>query len=62
MPLKNSNHVITSHGHPKNDINIWSVNRLKRVAKLKGHSERVLFTEESPLGDSFITASPDETL
>ena len=57
-----TNDVITSHGIPNNEINIWRTKGLKKVGSLVGHSDRVLYTALSPCGSNLLTGSPDETL
>lgn len=57
-----TNDVITSHGIPDNEVNIWRAKGLKKVGSLIGHTERVLYTALSPCGSSLLTGSPDETL
>lgn len=57
-----TNDIITSHGAPGNEINIWRTKGLKKVGSLMGHSDRVLYTALSPCGTSLLTGSSDETL
>lgn len=42
IAAKNTNDIFTGHGHPNNQLGIWRVKNLKRVAQIKQHSERVL--------------------
>lgn len=59
---KHTNDIYTGHGHPSNSINVWRVKGLKKVVSLKEHSKRVLYLEQSPSGERFLSASPDETM
>lgn len=54
--------IISGHGYPENNINIWSIDKLKKVNKLKGHSQWVLFMCLSPCGRFLASATGDETL
>lgn len=59
---KHTNDLITAHGHPYNEINIWRANGLKKVGSLRGHNERVLYLNLSPCATTLVSCSGDETL
>lgn len=59
---KSVNELISTHGYSQNQIEIWRVADMDRVATLRGHSERVLYLDMSPNGEDIVTASGDETL
>ena len=59
---KHTNDLITAHGYPNNEINIWRANGLKRVGSLFGHTERVLYLNLSPCATNLVSCSGDETM
>uniref|UniRef100_A0A4X2K6L2 CDC20/Fizzy WD40 domain-containing protein n=1 Tax=Vombatus ursinus TaxID=29139 RepID=A0A4X2K6L2_VOMUR len=59
---KHSNELISTHGHSENQIAIWKYPSLTQVAKLTGHTYRVLYLTMSPDGQVIATGAADETL
>ena len=59
---KHTNDLMTAHGFPNNEINIWRVNGLKKVGSLLGHTERVLYLHLSSCGSDLISCAGDESL
>lgn len=59
---KSMNELVSTHGFSQNQIEVWKVPDMERVATLKGHTERVLYLDMSPNGEDIVTASADETL
>lgn len=59
---KSLNELVSTHGFSQNQIEVWKVPGMERVATLKGHTERVLYLDMSPNGEDIVTASADETL
>lgn len=61
---KHSSEIVTTHGYSQNQILVWKYPSLTQIAKLTGHSERVLYLAISPDGESIVTGSgnSDETL
>ena len=54
--------LLSSHGHPHNQLTIWSYPSLSRLASLRGHEARVLQLVLSPDGQTVASAGADETL
>eukprot|EP01059_Diplonema_ambulator_P035441 TRINITY_DN8336_c0_g1_i1.p1 TRINITY_DN8336_c0_g1~~TRINITY_DN8336_c0_g1_i1.p1 ORF type:complete len:494 (+),score=95.38 TRINITY_DN8336_c0_g1_i1:99-1580(+) len=60
-----ANELATSHGHPSDSLRIWGVekgDKLKEIADIKGHNERILHMSLSPDGQTAVTCSADETI
>ncbi|XP_046843416.1 fizzy-related protein homolog [Xenia sp. Carnegie-2017] len=59
---KHSNELVSTHGYSQNQILVWKYPSLMQVAKLTGHSYRVLYLAVSPDGEAIVTGAGDETL
>lgn len=59
---KHKNEIVSTHGFSNNEINIWQIKGLKRMATLAGHTSRVLYLSMSPCGEYIVTGAGDETL
>ncbi|XP_031566663.1 fizzy-related protein homolog [Actinia tenebrosa] len=59
---KHSNELVSTHGYSQNQILVWKYPSLTQVAKLTGHSYRVLYLAVSPDGEAIVTGAGDETL
>lgn len=59
---KHSCELVSTHGYSQNQIIVWQYPSLQQVAKLTGHSYRVLYLAMSPDGESIVTGAGDETL
>lgn len=59
---KHASEFVSTHGYSQNQILVWKYPSLVQVAKLTGHSQRVLYLATSPDGDSIVTGAGDETL
>ncbi|VDP25013.1 unnamed protein product [Soboliphyme baturini] len=59
---KHSSELVSTHGYSQNQIIIWKYPSLQQVAKLVGHTYRVLYLATSPDGESIVTGAGDETL
>ncbi|XP_053200984.1 fizzy-related protein homolog [Panonychus citri] len=59
---KHSSELVSTHGYSQNQILVWKYPTLMQVAKLSGHSYRVLYLAMSPDGESIVTGAGDETL
>jgi len=59
---KHSSELVSTHGYSQNQILVWKYPSLAQVAKLTGHSFRVLYLAMSPDGESIVTGAGDETL
>ena len=46
---KSANELISTHGYSQNQIVIWRYPSLTQVAKLTGHTSRVLYLVSGPL-------------
>eukprot|EP00808_Paulinella_micropora_P031650 g73359.t1 len=57
-----SRELLSSHGFSQNQLTIWKVPSLVRVAELTGHISRVLHTALSADGTTVCSAAADETL
>ena len=53
---------VSTHGYSQNQIIVWQYPSFEQVAKLVGHSSRVLYLATSPDGESIVTGAGDETL
>lgn len=54
--------IVSSHGFPRNQINVWKYPSMVKVAELSGHDSRVLHLAQSPDGVTLVSAAGDETL
>ncbi len=59
---KSANELVSTHGYSQNQIIIWRYPSLTQVAKLTGHTTRVLYLAMSPDGQTVVTGAGDETL
>ncbi|XP_070563589.1 fizzy-related protein homolog isoform X2 [Ptychodera flava] len=59
---KHANELVSTHGYSQNQILVWKYPSLVQVAKLTGHSFRVLYLAMSPDGEAIVTGAGDETL
>ncbi|XP_050229312.1 cell division cycle 20.2, cofactor of APC complex-like, partial [Mercurialis annua] len=54
--------LLSSHGFTENQLTLWKYPSMVKMAELKGHTSRVLFTTQSPDGYTVASAAGDETL
>uniref|UniRef100_A0AAQ4PZL3 Fizzy-related protein homolog n=1 Tax=Gasterosteus aculeatus aculeatus TaxID=481459 RepID=A0AAQ4PZL3_GASAC len=59
---KHANELVSTHGYSQNQVLVWKYPSLTQVAKLTGHSYRVLYLAVSPDGEAIVTGAGDETL
>ncbi|XP_038068651.1 fizzy-related protein homolog [Patiria miniata] len=59
---KHDNELVSTHGYSQNQILVWKYPSLVEVAKLTGHTYRVLYLAVSPDGEAIVTGAGDETL
>eukprot|EP01134_Creolimax_fragrantissima_P003021 CFRG3021T1 len=59
---KTSNEIVSTHGYSQNQIVVWKYPSMAQVAKLTGHTFRVLYLAMSPDGQTVVTGAGDETL
>ncbi|CAK8680860.1 unnamed protein product [Clavelina lepadiformis] len=59
---KHASELVSTHGYSQNQILLWKYPSLCQVAKLTGHSYRVLYLATSPDGEAIVTGAGDETL
>lgn len=59
---KHSNEIVSTHGYSQNQILVWKYPSLVQIAKLTGHTYRVLYLAMSPDGEAIVTGAGDETL
>ncbi|XP_078583929.1 LOW QUALITY PROTEIN: uncharacterized protein LOC144866438 [Branchiostoma floridae x Branchiostoma japonicum] len=59
---RHANQLVSTHGFCENQILVWKYPSLVQVAKLTGHSRRVLYLAMSPDGKAIVTGAGDETL
>jgi cell division cycle 20-like protein 1, cofactor of APC complex len=52
---KHSSELVSTHGYSQNQILVWKYPSLTQVAKLTGHSYRVLYLALSPDGEAIVT-------
>ena len=54
--------LVSTHGYSHNQILVWRYPHMVPLARLTGHSQRVLYLSMSPDGESIVTGAGDETL
>ncbi len=54
--------LLSSHGYSHNQINVWSLPYMDKVASLQGHQSRVLYLALSPDQQTVVSGAGDETL
>ncbi|KAG0728889.1 Fizzy-related [Chionoecetes opilio] len=59
---KHASELVSTHGYSQNQILVWRYPLLAQVAKLTGHTYRVLYLAMSPDGEAIVTGAGDETL
>ncbi|EUB55749.1 Protein FIZZY-RELATED 2 [Echinococcus granulosus] len=59
---EHNNELVSTHGYSQNQILVWQYPSLRQLAKLTGHSSRVLYLAVSPDGENIVTGAGDETL
>eukprot|EP00117_Sycon_ciliatum_P032649 scpid56579/ scgid25272/ Fizzy-related protein homolog; Cdh1/Hct1 homolog len=57
-----SNELVSSHGYSQNFIRVWTFPHMQELARLSGHTYRVLYMALSPDAESIVTGAGDETL
>ena len=57
--LKDRNELVSTHGFSENKIVVWSVPKMKRLASLTGHTQRVLYLAASSNGSTIVTGAGD---
>jgi len=57
-----ANELVSTHGYSQNQIILWRYPSLTQVARLTGHTTRVLYLAMSPDGQTVVTGAGDETL
>lgn len=62
MWSKDTNELVSTHGYQQNEIILWRYPSMSKIARLSGHSFRVLYLAMSPDGESIVTGAGDETL
>jgi WD40 repeat protein len=59
---RHSRELVSSHGYEDYQLSVWKYPSLARIADLKGHEARVLYTSLSPDGQTVVSAAADETI
>jgi len=59
MFSKVSQELVSTHGYQLNEINLWKLPSMSKVATLTGHSSRVLYLAMSADGSSIVTGAGD---
>ncbi|KAJ3142051.1 ubiquitin-protein transferase activating protein [Physocladia obscura] len=54
--------IISSHGHPDNQLTIWGYPNCGKIIDLEGHDARILHAALSPDGSTVVSSSSDENL
>ncbi|ERM96767.1 hypothetical protein AMTR_s03452p00005800 [Amborella trichopoda] len=54
--------LLSSHGFSQNQLKLWEYPSMVKLAELKGHTSRVLFTAQSPDGRTVASAGADEEM
>ena len=59
---KTVNELVSTHGYSLNQIIIWKLPSMSKLATLTGHTFRVLFLGMSPDGQNIVTGAGDQSL
>jgi cell division cycle 20-like protein 1 (cofactor of APC complex) len=59
---KTSNELVSTHGYSLNQIILWKLPSMTKLATLTGHTYRVLYLGISPNGQNIVTGAGDQTL
>ncbi|CAF1268599.1 unnamed protein product [Rotaria sp. Silwood1] len=59
---KHTNELVSTHGYSQHQIVVWKYPSMLQLARLTGHTFRVLYLAVSPDGESIVTGAGDETL
>ncbi|XP_065904437.1 fizzy-related protein homolog [Dysidea avara] len=59
---RNGMELVSTHGYSQNQILLWRYPSMTQIAKLTGHTTRVLYLAMSPDGQTIVTGAGDETL
>lgn len=59
MFSKVSQELVSTHGYQLNEINLWKMPNMSKVATLTGHSSRVLYLAMSADGSTIVTGAGD---
>lgn len=59
---KHTQEFVSTHGYSQNEILVWKYPSLVQVAKLTGHSYRVLYMAMAPNGEAIVTGAGEGTL
>ncbi len=59
MFSKVSQELISTHGYQNNEINLWKMPSMSKVATLTGHTSRVLYLAMSADGSTVVTGAGD---
>lgn len=54
--------ILTCHGFDTHDMALWDASTGECLAKLAGHSARIVYAAQSPTGDVVVTGGADEML
>jgi len=54
---KHASELVSTHGYSENQILVWKYPSLVQVAKLTGHTYRVLYLAMSPTGEDIVTGA-----
>ena len=54
--------MVSTHGYSLNQIIVWKLPQMEKVATLTGHAFRVLYLAMSPDGSSIVTGAGDHSL
>ena len=59
---KTVNELVSTHGFSLNQIIVWKLPTMQKIATLIGHTYRVLYLGLSPDGQNIVTGAGDESL
>ncbi|KAJ1819850.1 hypothetical protein LPJ75_001082, partial [Coemansia sp. RSA 2598] len=54
--------LLSTHGYSQNHVIVWRYPQMTPIARLAGHTKRVLYLAQSPDGATVATAAGDETI
>jgi cell division cycle protein 20 (cofactor of APC complex) len=58
----NTKEIVSSHGHPSNNLMIWKYPTMTKVGEFEGHTDRILSISMCPRGEIVASSSADQSI